>query len=289
MSRPVTSVRRSRLDRKSHWRLVRLLIMLVVTSVYIYPFVFMIATALKPESEYIRSPAGWPQSLTLSHIRYAWSSSSPSLGYAMLNSVIAVSVATVLCCAITSTAAFWFLRNKSKVSRALLAGFGSLWLIPQVVWIIPLFLILSTLHLTDNLIVLGVVYGAVSAPGFVWLLWAYFLQGVPDDILQAAEVDGASMFQQYWRIVLPLSLPALASVAALTFIFSWGDLLLAVVLLQDPGKFTVALAAGTLVGRFTAAVQDSAAAALITMAPNLVVFLVAQKAIVRGITGGFGK
>lgn len=271
------------------WSPLRLTIMLVLTTVYLYPFLFMVATALKPTDQYYSSPAGWPTSLTLSHLQYAWSNSSPNLGRAMLNSLLSVSLGTILCCVLTSLAAFWFLRNRSRISNVLLGTFGSLWVVPQVIWVVPLFLILSTLNLTDNLLVLGVVYGAASAPSFIWLLWTYFLQGVPDEVLQAAEVDGASMFQQYWRIALPLSLPALGAVAALTFVYSWGDLILAVVMLQSPAKFTATLAAGTLVGRYNPSVQDSTAAALITMVPSLLVFLFAQKAMVRGITTGVAK
>lgn len=271
------------------WSPLRLTIILILTSVYIYPFLFMVATALKPTEQYYARPAGWPTSLTFSHVQYAWSHTSPGLGRAMVNSLVAVSIGTVLCCVLTSLAAFWFLRNRSKISNVLLATFGSLWVVPQVIWVVPFFLILSALNLTDNLLVLGVVYGASAAPSFIWLLWTYFLQGVPDEVLQAAEVDGASMFQQYWKIALPLSLPALGAVAALTFVYSWGDLVVAVVMLQSPAKFTATLAGGTLVGRFNPSVQDSTAAALITMAPSVLIFLFAQKAMVRGITTGVSK
>jgi ABC-type glycerol-3-phosphate transport system permease component len=121
------------------------------------------------------------------------------------------------------------------------------------------------------------------------LLWAYFLQGLPPDIIEAAEIDGATLAQQYLRIALPLSKPALGAVAALTFVFSWGDLLLAVVLLSDPDKFTVIPATTTLAGRHDSGVQATTAAAVITMIPPLLIFLFAQKAIVRGITEGFSK
>jgi ABC-type glycerol-3-phosphate transport system permease component len=254
---------------------------------YVYPFAFMLATAVKPKAEYIDDPVGWPTEFTLSHLRYAWNVAN--LGQAMINSLVAVGIGVVVCVCVCSAAAFWFIRNTSRVSKVLLGFFGSLWMVPQVVWIIPFFIILSTLHLTNNLIVLGIVYGSVFAPTFIWLLWAYFLQGIPREVLEAAEVDGCSLWQQYWRIVLPLSRPALGAVAALCFVFAWGDLLMAVVLLQDSSKYTVVPAAAGLIGRFDAGVQETTAAAAITIAPSLVVFLIAQRAIVRGITGGVGK
>jgi len=280
-------VARARKGRRARWSPLRTAIVAVLAVAYLYPFLFMVATALKPTQQYNENPAGWPTSHTLDHLRFAWQAAG--LGQALVNSRIAVSIGGVVCCAMCAAAAFWFLRHRSRFARVLLASFGGMWIVPQIVWLIPFFIILSTLKLTDNLVVLGVVYGAVFAPSFIWLLWAYFLQGIPDDVLEASIVDGASLFQQFTRIVLPLSLPALGAVAALTFVFAWGDLLLAIVVLQDPAKFTVVPAAASLVGRFDAAIQGTTAAATITMLPGLLVFLVAQRAIVKGITGGVGK
>jgi len=278
-----------RKGRRERWSPVRLAIVLLLSVAYLYPFAFMIVTALKPEDEYVESPAGWPSSLTLDHIRGAWNESNPQLGTALVNSAIAVSIGVVVCCALTSLAAFYLVRRRNAFTNVILAIFGSLFLIPIVIWLVPFFILLSDIGLTDNIVVLGIVYGTVFAPSFIWLLWAYFLQSIPHEVLEAAEVDGANLWQQYRRIVLPLSLPALGAVAALTFIFSWGDILLVVVLIQDPSNYTVVPAAAALVGRFNANVQLSTAAAVITILPALIVFLLAQKAIVRGITGGFGK
>jgi ABC-type glycerol-3-phosphate transport system permease component len=269
------------------WSPLRTAIVATLAITYIYPFLFMVATALKPADQYFDNPAGWPTTLTFEHLKSAWNSAG--LGQALINSAIAVGIGVVICCVICSLASFWFVSNRGKIAGFLLGSFGSLWVLPQVVWLIPFFIILSTLNLTNNLVVLGVVYGTVFAPSFIWLLWAYFLQGLPPELIEAAEVDGASLFQQYLRIAVPLSLPALGAVAALTFVFAWGDLLLAVVLLQDPEKFTVVPAAATLVGRFDAAIQETTAAALITILPCIAIFLLAQRAIVRGITGGFSK
>lgn len=280
---PKTPARRA----QHRWSPVRTVIVTILALAYVYPFVFMIATAFKPREQYARDPVGWPTSLTTENLERAWSSAN--LGQALINSAIAVSIGVIVCCVICSLAAFWFVRHRSRISGVLLGAFGGLWILPQVVWLIPFFIILTTLNLTNNLVVLGVVYGTVFAPAFIWLLWAYFLQGLPAGLLEAAEIDGASLFQQYLRIALPLSVPALATVAALTFIFAWGDLLLAIVLLQDPEKFTVVPSAATLVSEYKVTVPETTAAALITVLPSVVILLFAQKAIVRGITGGFSK
>jgi ABC-type glycerol-3-phosphate transport system permease component len=261
--------------------------LLALSLTYIYPFLFMLSTALRPQQEYVNNPLGLPRSVTFEHVASAWQTAN--LGQAIRNSLLSVSIGVVLCCVICSTAAFYFVRHKSRISAILLGTFGSLWIIPPVVWIIPFFILLASVNLTNDLVVLGIVYGTVYSPAFIWLMWAYFLQGLPDDILEAAELDGASQWQQYRYIALPLSMPALGTVAALTFIYAWGDLLFAVVLLQTPDRLTVVPAAATLVGRFDASIQEATAAAALTLLPSLLVFLVAQRAIVRGITAGFQK
>src|SRR5262245_6599973 len=177
-----------RKGRRAGWSPLRTGVVLLIAVTYLYPFIFMIATALKPADQYIRSPAGWPTSLTLDHLRDVWSVTNPNLGEAMKNSAIAVSIGVGVCLVITSLAAFYFVRRRNRLTNALLAVFGSLWLIPIVVWLVPFFTILSRLDLIDNLVVLGVVYGAVFAPGFLWLLWAYFLQAIPKELTEAAEV-----------------------------------------------------------------------------------------------------
>jgi ABC-type glycerol-3-phosphate transport system permease component len=254
---------------------------------YLYPFAYMIGTAIKPRSEFIRDPSGLPTSATTEHIRQAWRDAA--LGRAILNSLTAVGIGVVVCLLVASLASFWFIRNTSRIARMMLGVFGSLWIVPQVIWLISFFILLSRLDLSNNLVVLGVVYGTVFTPTAVWLLWGYSLKGVPRELFEASSVDGARPFQQYQQIYLPLSMPALGSVAALTFVFAWGDLLLSVVLIQDREKYTVVTAAATLVGRFDAGTQATAAAAMLTMGPSLLVFLFAQRAIVRGITAGISK
>ena len=148
---------------------------------------------------------------------------------------------------------------------------------------------LSDAELTDNLLVLGVVYGAVNVPFGLYLLYAYFRDAIPSEILQAAEVDGASPWQTFHRIVLPLSKPALATLAALSFVWTWGDLVMSLILIQSSDNFTLTVAASTLSGRFDSQPQANAAAAMIALLPILIVFLFAQRAIRSGLTAGFGK
>jgi len=270
--------------RYSLWRTA---LLIALTVPFVYPFAFLVVTAIRTDADYARSPVGLPGELTFENVRAAWNGAG--LSTAFLNSFIAVTTGVAVCCVLSSCAAFWFYRHRNRVGNAFLAVVVGSQALPWVLWIIPTFILLSNLALINNLFMLGVLYGTLYTPFATWFLWSYLKNGVSLEVLEAAQMDGASLLQQLTRVVVPLSTPALGTIAALTFVWMWGDLLLAVILLQDPAKFTAVVGAATLVGQFRANVQESAAAALLVIVPMLVVFLIAQRAIVRGFTAGIGR
>jgi ABC-type glycerol-3-phosphate transport system permease component len=265
----------------------KLVVLLVACVPFIYPFVFMFSTAMRPSDDFLESRLGLPTSLTLEHMSYALDNAE--IGRGLVNSTIAVGTGVVIVVAVSALAAYWFLRHPGRLANVLMGGILSLWIIPFVVYVIPLFVLLSDAGLTDNLLVLGVVYGAINVPFGLYLLYAYFRDGIPSEILQAAEVDGATGWQTFRRIVLPLSRPALATLAALAFVWTWGDLVISLILIQSSDRFTLTVAASTLAGRWDSEPQANAAAALIALLPIFIVFLCAQRAIRAGLTAGFGK
>jgi raffinose/stachyose/melibiose transport system permease protein len=254
---------------------------------FLYPFVFALFVAVKTPREFFVHPAGVPRSFTLENFSSAWSGAQ--LGRGMRNSLIAVGIGVVVCCLLSMTAAFWFHRHPGRTARLLFVALCSIWALPFAIWLIPSFVLLSDLRLTNSLFVLGVMYAAVNAPFGIYLMWSYYKTGIPAEVMEAAQVDGASLVRQFTAIIVPLSLPAVATVASLSFVFMWGDLFIAVVLLQDPGKFTLVASASTLVTRLNPAIQEVAAATIISLLPQLAVFLLAQRALIRGFTAGVGK
>jgi ABC-type glycerol-3-phosphate transport system permease component len=207
----------------------------------------------------------------------------------MVNSLITSTIAVAVLILVSAMAGYWFLRHTSWMARVLLGLIVSLWVIPFVIYLLPLFVILSDAGLTDNLAVLGVVYAATNLPFGVFFMFTYLRNGIPSDVFEAAQVDGASTFREFFWIVLPLSRPALATLAALGFVWTWGDLLLSLVMLQTEDNYTLTVAASAFITRTDAGVQELAAAALVAIAPLIVVFLLAQRAIERGFVAGVGK
>jgi raffinose/stachyose/melibiose transport system permease protein len=120
-------------------------------------------------------------------------------------------------------------------------------------------------------------------------LYAYLADAIDPQIREAAAVDGATPKRVFFSISLPLSLPVLSTVAVLGFVFAWGDVLIAAVLLQSSNTWTVPLAATSFTSRMGIALQAEAAAALLSMLPLAVLFVIFQKGIVRGLTVGSGR
>jgi multiple sugar transport system permease protein len=269
------------------WSPLRTAIVLAAALPFVYTFLFVAATAFRTQQDFYENSLGFPRSWTLSHLKTAWAAAS--LGPAMINSAIAVCVAVVATVILSTCAAFWFYRHSGRFATALFVAILGLWIMPLLIWVIPFFLLLSRLGLTGNLFVLGLAYATITAPFGVYLMRSYYQSAIPPEILEAAAVDGASLLQQFLRIILPLSKPAIGTLAALTFIWTWGHLLLGLVLIDDPRKLPIAVAASSLVQALNANSQQSAAAGVVATLPMLVVFLFAQRAIVRGIAAGVGK
>ena len=269
------------------WSPLRTAALVIAAIPFVYPFIFIILTAIKPADEFRTNKLGVPHSVSFDHLRSAWDRAD--LGSALVNSAIVCSVGVGILLVTTSLAAYWFLRNQGRIGRFLLVVLIGAWALPVVTWIVPLFVVLSQLGQTDNLIVLGFAYGALNAPFGLYLFYTFFREGIPGEIIEAGEVDGASTFEQFRHIVLPVSMPAVATVAALGFAWTWGELLLAVSLIQTPEHWTVPIAASSFTSFRSSDLQGQAAAACITLIPVVVLFLAAQRTIVRGMTAGVGK
>ena len=264
----------------------RTALLLLFAIPFIYPFVFLISTAIKPLAEFNDDAVGFPANPTLTNLREAWNEAS--LGPAMLHSLVAVGIAVIVTTALSASGAFWFTRHRGRWSGALRWALIGTMAIPPPVFIIPLFVQLSDRGLTDNLVGLGFVYAAWNAPFGLFLMYAFF-EGLPSEVVEAAQVDGASATQALLRVLLPLSKPALATLAVLTFIWSWSDLLISVVLVQDPSKRLLTPATALLSDQFSTNVPKNTAGVLIAILPLLLVFLLGQRSLVRGILAGVGK
>lgn len=181
------------------------LLVVLAAIPFLYPFIFLLSTAGKTNAEFVRNPSGLPSHLTFANISAAWRQAR--LGPAMMHSVIAVVFSVGVTVVISCAAGFWFLRHQGVAARLLRGVLVGTMALPPPVFIIPLYVLLNGLSLTDNLLVLGLVYGTTNAAFGLYLMSSYYERGIPVDVLEASELDGASPLRQFLSVVLPLADP----------------------------------------------------------------------------------
>jgi arabinogalactan oligomer/maltooligosaccharide transport system permease protein len=206
-------------------------------------------------------------------------------GHQLFNSIAIALATTLLGIFISTTAAYAFSRFRFPGRRAGLMAFLVSQMFPGVLMMVPLYLILQTLDLLDSALGLIVVYATTSIPFSVWMLKGYF-DTIPKELEESAIMDGASQFTVFWRIILPLSLPAVSVTALFSFMTAWNEFVLAFTLMEDPTSFTLPVTISAYVDEHFVQWGKFAAASLIVSAPVVALFFMLQKNLVGGLTAG---
>ena len=173
-------------------------------------------------------------------------------------------------------------RGRDSVHKVM----GAALLVPVQVTMLPLFLLLKELGLVNSY--WGAIIPSIATIFGIFLIRQYAL-GIPDDLLDAARIDGASEFRIYWSIVLPVIRPILATLAIWTFLASWNDFLWPLVVLTDDARYTLPVALASLSGEHVQDTELMMAGAVVTVFPVVVVFLLLQRAYVQGVMAGSVK
>lgn len=283
-SRRVPALPASRLPHPSRVRsrVPRLVVVLLLLFL-LFPFYWSIVASLTPEAELFRAPSLWPRTLELAHYRALFA--ERDFLVPIRNSIVVAGATTALCVSLGAFAAYALARLRFRGRSAVLGFILVVTMFPQISIVSPLYLLLRALHLIDTYPGLILPYVTFAMPLAVWLLVGYFRQ-LPWDVEEAALVDGATRWQSFTRIVLPLAAPALATTAILTFIYSWNEFLFALAFTTGPGRQTVPVAIALFRGQYQVPWGQILAAAVVSTAPVVAVVLVLQRRIVQGLTAG---
>jgi len=211
---------------------------------------------------------GSTQSRTFNFLRYFW------------NSTFVTVVATLLTLVVNAMAAFALSKYKFRGRDAMVIIIVSTLLIPPTVILVPLFMTVSKLGMLNSL--WGVIIPAIATPTGVFLLRQYMLT-IPDELLEAARMDGASEWKIFWRIMLPLSLPALSVLAILSVMWRWNDFMWPLIVLTQSEVFTLQLGLSTFKGELNDNMHYLLAMTVLTLLPVTLVFVFLQKHITTGI------
>ena len=258
------------------------LICIIIAFIAILPFLWMISTSLKSRGALMSIPIEWiPKNPSFDAYKKLFSKFAffRTVGNSLFISV----TYTVVTLISASMAAFAFAKISFKRADLLLKIFLSTMMIPTQVTIIPLFVVMNRLSLVDT-------YSSVLLPSifrpFAMFLLVQQMRTIPDDFLDAASIDGASIFSMYFKVALPLCAPTLATLSVTTFMESWNDYLWPLLMLTSQGKMTLPIALSTINGQYTTEYNVLMAGSLISMIPIVLIYIFAQKYFKNGMMAG---
>ena len=270
------------LTRRRVTRSLMFLVLCVVVVVMLFPFVFMVLTAFKSEDQYISgngfSIDSWAELFNVLPVVQE-----------LINSTVVTAGAVVLIIAVSTTGGFAFaklgFRGSGMVFLAILAGM----MIPMQSIIIPEFVnIARVAHLNNQYLGAVLVYAALGAPFATYLMTTYY-RGIPTELIEASVMDGASYWQVFRKLMLPLSIPAITTVAVLQFIQIWDDLLIGLLFLNDPQVRTITVGLAVIQTGRVVNVPALMAGSLLSALPAVVVYLIFQRNLIQGLTMGVNK
>lgn len=248
-----------------------------------FPFYWAVVASLTPEAALFREPSLWPRVLVLDHYRALFR--ERDFWTPIRNSLVVAGATTALCVTVGAFAAYALARLRFRGKRPLLAAILAVTMFPQIAIVSPLFLLLRTVGLIDTYPGLVLPYVTFAMPLAVWLLVGFFRQ-LPADLEEAALVDGATRWQSFTRVLLPLSVPGLATTAILTFIYCWNEFLFALSFTLGPDRQTVPVAVALFRGQYQVPWGQILAATVVATIPVTVVVLLFQRRIVQGLSAG---
>jgi len=278
----VTRAGRWSADRAVLWSASGGMMLLAIST--IFPLLFTLNTSLKSSREFIGDSLGLVTRPVDSNFVVAWSSFN--IGSYAANSAIATITGVAFVLAIASMGGFALAHLKFRFRRGIFLLLLTGLIIPVQVIMVPFFHVVIELGLLNSRVGLGLVYGAFFSPFGLYLMTTYYAS-LPRDLLEVAKVDGASVWQTYYHIALPLGRPALVTLGILTTLNCWNDVLLALLVLQDKRTLMVGIAA--LQGEYGADIPIIAAAVMVAAAPVIGLFIFFQRRILSGIMLGAVK
>lgn len=283
----MTAVRRRKklTPRRATRATLRLALLLLAIAIALVPIVWIVLTSFKPEDQWVSDPPVWiPRDWSLDSYRRMWEDGG---GRALVNSAFVVGVSTMAAMVIGSLAAFSFSRFRTG-GRHVVSWILSIKFLPPIVFAVPLLIMFTDAGLYDRWLGLVLLYTAFQLPFVVWMMKGFFDE-IPEEIEESARVDGCKWLGVFLRFAIPLAAPGFVATTLLTFIFGWSEFLVPLVFAsQSNYPVTVQLAS-----YFSEAVGlewgPQAALSVVGVLPVVIMALLIQKFLIRGMTFGAVK
>lgn len=259
------------------------LLLAVTAVVTLAPFIYMVITTFKEKSEYLVNMFGMPENFSFKNYKIIFE--NYDVLQMNLNSFKVVIISVLGTLLITSMAGYALAKLNFKGKKLLYALIAFCMIMPGQVLMIPVYHILTKLHLINSLVGLVLIYITSSIP-FATFLFAANCMGIPDGVIEAAKIEGAGFVRIYTAIVLPLLRPTLAAVAILNFISYWNELFWAMILVQKESERTLTVGLVSLTGRFGSNTPLVYTGLFINCIPIIIIFFIFQKQLIKGTSAG---
>ncbi len=254
--------------------------------VTLFPIALLILNSMKPTAQIVQNPLAWPEAFRWDNFTRAWQSARFS--QTMLNSALLTGTTILLVCTTASLTAYVLARRKIKSWKILTFYLLATTTAPIKQFIFPLYFGFARLDLINNVFAVAVIYTAIYSPFAIMLLRTYFL-AVPRELEESALIDGATEFQVFTRVMLPIVSPGIVTVALIIGLYSWNEFLIATTFLQDAEHSTAIVSFFLLSGQYTSDWGEIMAAALLVVLPVIVLFIMLQRRFIEGMAGGSVK
>jgi raffinose/stachyose/melibiose transport system permease protein len=274
---PPTSSRRVSIAWLVHVPLVGLVV------VTLLPLFLLFVNSVKTDLDIKADPLGLPSSIHLENFVDAWNTAGYTLAFR--NSLIVTFATVVIVCLTGGMCAHAMANLKLPGENIVLVYLLLAITVPPLLYLVPLFILWTKLHLMNTLPGLILIYCGLYLPFAIFLLRAYFIN-LPHEIEDAARIDGCSEWQTFRRVVVPLSWPAFASVGLIVGVLSWNEFIFAITFLPSQDLQTVAVRYATFTGQWVTNYAYISAAGVIMILPAVILFLLLQRRFVEGMTAG---
>jgi len=270
---------------KEFKKIVLYLILILGALLTLTPFIWMVSASFMADGHAsVFPPRFWPDKFTFEQYSNLFSRLNVAVNF--INSLFLSTIVTLISLFFNSMAGYAFAKYRFKGKDKLFNVLLSSMIIPAQVTMLPLFLMLKYMGVLNT-------YMAIIIPGManifgIFLIRQYVLS-IPDSLIEAARIDGASEFQIYLIVILPLAKPILITLAIFTFLGTWNDFLWPLIALTDDSMFTLPVALANLMGEHTKDPELMMAGSVLTILPVIILFLVLQKYYIRGIMAGSVK
>jgi len=268
------------------YKIISYFLLIIISIIIAFPFYWLIITSFKTYPEIYSFPLTYyPHRITFEHFKEII---GLGIGKYFINSLIISITTSILSLIIAVLPAYAFSRFSFRGKNSLLTSVLLFQMFPMVIFLMPIFNLLKNIGLLDTYLGLILSYIAFTTPITIIFLRGFFID-IPESLEEAAMIDGCNLFQAFYKIILPLTLPGIASVGTYTFLFTWSELLYSMSFLLSKSKQTIPTFLSLFVGQYQTRWGPLFAGSLLATIPPLIIFILLQRYFIKGLTSGAVK